>query len=82
MYKISNLSDLFCNFDNLEQIVRVTLVKGYQWLSFFATQRANIYLNFYKFETKSFTIHLRGYSSVVEHSTADREVPGSNPGAP
>ena len=23
-----------------------------------------------------------GYSSVVEHSTADREVPGSNPGAP
>ena len=21
-----------------------------------------------------------GYSSVVEHSTADREVPGSNPG--
>ncbi len=25
---------------------------------------------------------VRGYSSVVEHSTADREVPGSNPGAP
>ena len=24
----------------------------------------------------------RGYSSVVEHSTADREVPGSNPGVP
>ena len=24
----------------------------------------------------------RGHSSVVEHSTADREVPGSNPGAP
>ena len=24
----------------------------------------------------------RGYSSVVEHSTADREVPGSIPGAP
>ena len=24
----------------------------------------------------------RGYSSVVEHSTADREVPGSTPGAP
>ncbi|VDO36181.1 unnamed protein product [Onchocerca flexuosa] len=24
----------------------------------------------------------RGYSSVAEHSTADREVPGSNPGAP
>ncbi len=23
-----------------------------------------------------------GYSSVVEHLTADREVPGSNPGAP
>ena len=23
-----------------------------------------------------------GCSSVVEHSTADREVPGSNPGAP
>ena len=23
-----------------------------------------------------------GYSSVVEHSTADREVPGSNQGAP
>ncbi len=23
-----------------------------------------------------------GYSSVIEHSTADREVPGSNPGAP
>ena len=26
--------------------------------------------------------HVRGYSSVVEHSTADREVPGSNPGVP
>ena len=25
---------------------------------------------------------IRGYSSVVEHSTADREVPGSNPGVP
>ena len=25
---------------------------------------------------------MRGYSSVVEHSTADREVPGSIPGAP
>ena len=24
----------------------------------------------------------RGYSSVVEHSTADREVPGSNPVVP
>ena len=24
----------------------------------------------------------RGYSSVVEHPTADRNVPGSNPGAP
>ena len=24
----------------------------------------------------------RGYSSVVEHSTADRKVPGSNPGVP
>ena len=24
----------------------------------------------------------RGYSSVVEHLTADQEVPGSNPGAP
>ena len=23
-----------------------------------------------------------GYSSVVEHSTADRQVPGSNPGVP
>ena len=23
-----------------------------------------------------------GYSSVVEHLTADQEVPGSNPGAP
>ena len=23
-----------------------------------------------------------GYSSAVEHSTADREVPGSNPGVP
>ena len=27
-------------------------------------------------------ITVRGYSSVVEHSTADREVPGSNPGVP
>ena len=26
--------------------------------------------------------HMWGYSSVVESSTADREVPGSNPGAP
>ena len=24
----------------------------------------------------------RGYSSVVEHLTADQEAPGSNPGAP
>ena len=31
-----------------------------------------------------FTVVLadRGHSSVVEHSTADREVPGSIPGAP
>ena len=28
------------------------------------------------------TLVIWGYSSVVEHSTADREVPGSNPGAP
>ncbi len=27
-------------------------------------------------------IDVGGYSSVVEHSTADREVPGSIPGAP
>ena len=27
-------------------------------------------------------LHRWGYSSVVEHSTADREVPGSNPGVP
>ncbi len=27
-------------------------------------------------------VKYRGYSSVVEHSTADREVPGSNPGVP
>ena len=26
--------------------------------------------------------HLWGYSSVVEHPTADRQVPGSNPGVP
>jgi hypothetical protein len=26
--------------------------------------------------------HTGGYSSVVEHPTADRAVPGSNPGAP
>ena len=30
----------------------------------------------------SINVVTRGYSSVVEHSTADREVPGSNPGAP
>lgn len=31
----------------------------------------------------SFTLQSAwGYSSVVEHSTADREVPGSNPGVP
>ena len=30
-----------------------------------------------------FTDHaVRGYNSVAEHSTADREVPGSTPGAP
>ena len=28
------------------------------------------------------SIDKRGYSSVVEHSTADREVPGLNPGVP
>ena len=36
-------------------------------------------------EIKELTVNLmteRGYSSVVEHSTADREVPGSNPGVP
>ena len=27
-------------------------------------------------------VPIRGYSSVVEHLTADQEVPGSNPGAP
>ena len=27
-------------------------------------------------------VTIRGYSSVVEHLTADQEVPGSNPGAP
>ena len=32
--------------------------------------------------TKTYTGVLRAYSSVVEHSTADREVPGSNPGVP
>ena len=26
--------------------------------------------------------YIRGYSSGVEHLTADQEVPGSNPGAP
>ena len=30
----------------------------------------------------AYLITNRGYSSVVEHSTADREVPGSNPGVP
>ena len=37
------------------------------------------------FKTICFEVHKkssRGYSSVVEHSTADREVPGSNPGVP
>ena len=29
-----------------------------------------------------YVMSARGYSSVVEHSTADREVPGSNPGVP
>ena len=37
-------------------------------------------------ETTVYVLKIRvlewGYSSVVEHSTADREVPGSNPGAP
>ena len=32
--------------------------------------------------TSATTFNVRGYSSVVEHSTADREVPGSIPGAP
>ena len=27
-------------------------------------------------------LQVRGYSSGVEHLTADQEVPGSNPGAP
>ena len=31
--------------------------------------------------TKAST-YIRGYSSGVEHLTADQEVPGSNPGAP
>ena len=34
------------------------------------------------FEIVALTKVRRGYSSVVEHSTADREVPGSNPGVP
>ena len=33
------------------------------------------YLNYTKY-------NVRGYSSVVEHSTADREVAGSNPAVP
>ena len=28
------------------------------------------------------SLNMWGYSSVVEHLTADQEVPGSNPGAP
>ncbi len=40
--------------------------------------RKNISDNFCAY----FHSHVRGYSSVVEHSTADREVPGSIPGAP
>ena len=32
--------------------------------------------------SQCFNLYTRGYSSVVEHSTADREVPGSNPGVP
>ena len=34
-----------------------------------------------KGSTKAST-YIRGYSSGVEHLTADQEVPGSNPGAP
>ena len=34
-----------------------------------------------KGSTKAST-YMRGYSSGVEHLTADQEVPGSNPGAP
>ena len=44
---------------------------------------------YFVFQTKMFCfsyleceIIIWGCSSVVEHSTADREVPGSNPGAP
>ena len=33
-------------------------------------------------EEKIFSRSMREYSSVVEHLTADQEVPGSNPGAP
>ena len=36
-----------------------------------------------EFTRKAFVaFSIRGYSSVVEHSTADREVPSSNLGAP
>ena len=39
---------------------------------------------FYEKKSKIYysLIPLRGYSSVVEHSTADREVLGSNPSVP
>ena len=38
--------------------------------------------SFSLYNTKMDQFHKRGYSSVVEHSTADREVTGSNPVAP
>ena len=33
-------------------------------------------------DRQAILFHVRGYSSVVEHSTADREVRGSTPRAP
>lgn len=36
----------------------------------------------FKWHNKTLSNRCWGYSSVAEHSTADREVPGSNPGAP
>ena len=42
-----------------------------------------VYLDaFPKYQTGNFLFEKREHSSVVEHSTADREVSGSNPDAP
>ena len=58
----------------MRPIATVPLVVRLMWRKYFMESTSVIFTSICDFQ--------RGYSSVVEHSTADRRVPGSNPGDP